>query len=95
MPELDDADDSVSATGFMEKDRVAQDDPRRNPVGIYSGMTKRLAISDDTFVEFTTRAGDTDINTKKVGKLLPEAEDANYQVRKNLRDYQHKRTEHS
>ena len=32
-------------------EKYVQDDPRRSPSGIYSGMTKRLAISDDSFVD--------------------------------------------
>ena len=34
----------------IPKETNAQTDPKRSPDGIYSGMTKRLAISDNEFV---------------------------------------------
>ena len=37
----------------------AQYDPARNPDGIYSGMTKRLAICDGTFAEISNMPKDT------------------------------------
>jgi hypothetical protein len=33
------------------KEVAAQDDPRRNPDGLYAGTLKRLAISDGKFVD--------------------------------------------
>lgn len=41
------------------RDSTAQDDPRRNPDGIYSGMTKRLAISDGSFASVSNASKDT------------------------------------
>jgi hypothetical protein len=41
------------------KGPVAQTDPTRNPNGVYSGMTKRLALSDGTFADVGNMPGDT------------------------------------
>ena len=99
MPELDDpADNPAPGT---RNDRVAQTDVRRNPDGIYSGMTKRLAISDDRFVEYSTRAGDTPIkNTKNTGKLKHEENQGETRSglpseHHSLRDYKYKRSDHT
>lgn len=38
-------------TRAVDTNRRAQDDPRINPDGIYSGMTKRLANTDGKFAD--------------------------------------------
>lgn len=44
---------------ILAKRPSAQDDPARNPDGIYSGMTKRLANTDGSFCGVTNIPKDT------------------------------------
>jgi hypothetical protein len=44
---------------------AAQDDPRRNPNGVYSGMAKRVAITDGKFAEIKNMPKDM----RRVGRL--------------------------
>jgi hypothetical protein len=88
MPDLDGDDNPI---GAIAKDRVAQDDVRRNPSGIYSGQTKRLAISDDKFVDVRRRNGDTpEKDEMKTGKLKPAHENMPHSSH-SLSGYRHKR----
>jgi hypothetical protein len=50
MPELDQSDNDAAKA---RKAKPAQEDATRNPDGVYSGMTKRLAITDGSFVDIS------------------------------------------
>jgi hypothetical protein len=54
-------DEQAAARGAKD----AQTDPTRNPNGVYSGMTKRLALSDGKFAEVSNMPGDS----RKVARL--------------------------